>query len=244
MLRLSLIISACLLGPVSVQLDDPKPPPKPTGCEVGAEVPAFYVREITGNRPNLAICLVCKNGDRPAVLISARKIDSQVERLLEAVDRTIDSHRAEGLRGFAIFLSAGANELKDLPARLMTLAHDRNLSLPLTIPVESSTGPASLKLPEDVQTTVLLYVDKKIISRAHFKTGELTDPKITALVEQAKIMAKTAGPSPKSPRISDSKLEAEPRSSPSVYPARITCRSASRQNTRRTSDTSLAGCVL
>ena len=163
---------------------------KPTGCEVGAEVPAFYVREITSDHPNLAVCLVCRNGDRPTVLVSIRKIDRQVEHLLAAVDRTVDSHRAEGLRGFAIFLPADAKNLKELPARLTTLARDRNLSLPLTIPVESTTGPASLKLPDDVQTTVLFYVDKKIVARSFFKSGELTSEKTDQLIETAKLLAK------------------------------------------------------
>ncbi len=170
--------------------DGPTGPNKPQGCEVGAEVPAFYVREITSDRPNLAVCLVCKNGDRPVVLISVRQIDEQVEQLLAAVDRTVDSHRAEGLRSFAIFLPEDAKNLKELPARLTTLARDRNLSLPLTIPVESSNGPASMKLPEDVRTTVLFYADKKIAARSFFKTGELTAEKIEQIAGAARSMAK------------------------------------------------------
>ena len=190
-------ISAILLA-LTLFADEPRPNTKtelkkPDGCEVGAEVPAFFVREITSDRPNLAVCLVCKNGDRPVVLISVRKIDAQVEQLLKAVDRAVDSHRAEGLRGFAIFLPADSKDLKDLPARLTTLAHDRNLSLPLTIPVESANGPAALKLPEDVQTTVLTYADKKIIARSLFKSGELTNEKVSEVVEAAKLLAKNTG---------------------------------------------------
>src|SRR3989442_322528 len=99
--------------------DDKTTAKKPTGCEIGAEMPAFYVREINGARPNLAVCLVCQNGSRPVVMISVRKIDVQVEKLLEAVDRTVDSRRAEGLRGFAIFLAPEAKQLRDLQPRLV-----------------------------------------------------------------------------------------------------------------------------
>lgn len=169
--------------------DEPSGLKKPSGCEIGADVPAFYVRDITSNHPNLAVCLVCKNGDRPVVLISVRKVDQQVERLLEAVDRTVDSHRAEGLRGFAIFLPTDAKELKDLPSKLMTLARDRSLSLSLSIPVESGTGPASLKLPEDVETTVLFYSAKRIVGKSLFKSGELTSERIEQVVRRAKLMA-------------------------------------------------------
>ena len=188
------IVLTLLAGLSGMAANDKTDAKKPTGCEIGAEVPPFYVREITSDHPNLAVCLVCKNGDRPSVLVSVRKIDQQVERLLAAVDRTVDSHRAEGLRGFAIFLPANATDLKDLPARLTTLARDRNLSLPLTIPVESATGPASLKLPDDVQTTVLFYADKKIVARSFFKSGDLSSEKTDQLIEIAKSLAKAVDP--------------------------------------------------
>jgi hypothetical protein len=181
-----------LIGVRGAAVDDKAESRKPTGCEIGAEVPPFYVREITGDHPNLAVCLVCKNGDRPSVLISIRKTDAQVERLLAAMDRTVDAHRADGLRGFAIFLPADANHLKELPARLTTLARERHLSLPLTIPVESTTGPAALKLPDDVPTTVLFYVDKKIVARSFLKAGELTDDRTSQLIELAKSFANAA----------------------------------------------------
>ena len=84
--------------------------------------------------------------------------------------------------------------MKELPARLTTLARDRNLTLPLTIPVESATGPASLKLPDDVQTTVIFYVDKKIVARSFFKSGELTSERSDQLIETAKLLAKAAEP--------------------------------------------------
>lgn len=188
------IVLTLLAGLSGMGADDNTHAKKPTGCEIGAEVPPFYVREITSDHPNLAVCLVCKNGDRPSVLVSVRRLDQQVERLLAAIDRTVDSHRAEGLRGFAIFLPADAKDLMELPARLTTLAHDRNLSLPLTIPVESATGPASLKLPEGVQTTVLFYVDKKIVARSFFKSGELSSDQTDQLLETAKSLAKPADP--------------------------------------------------
>src|SRR5262245_41403478 len=167
--------------------------PKPLGCAVGAEIPSFYVREANSNQPNLAVCLVCKNGDRPVIMIAARRIDAQLERLLRAVDRTIDSKRAEGLRGFALFIPTDAAALKELPARLTTLAHDANLALPLTIPVESTTGPAALKLPEDVQTTVLLYRNKRVVQTFFVNSEQLSERQIEQIIDAANRL--TAAPS-------------------------------------------------
>lgn len=186
MVRAGLVFALSWSGLAAV--DDRPEPKKPMGCEIGAEVPAFYVREITGNRPNLAVCLVCQNGHRPVVLVAVRKLDAQVERLLEDLDRTMESHRADGLRSFAIFLSSDAKELKDLPPRLMTLARERKLALPLAIPVESTTGPAGLALPSDVQTTILFYEQKKITARRLIKTGDLTSDQIKQIVRDAERM--------------------------------------------------------
>jgi hypothetical protein len=157
----------------------------PMGCAVGAEVPSFYVREVTGSRPNEAICLVCRYGGRPTVLVCARGLDQRVQDLLTKVDRAVDGERAQGLRGFAIFLDAKASELQP---KLFNLARREKLSLPLAFPVESS-GPRSLELPEKAEVTVLLYRQKKIAQRFVFAPEELGNKQIEQVVEAAKRFA-------------------------------------------------------
>ncbi len=190
--------SACRLLSLTVLVglvgDPPTEPKKQPDCDVGTEVPAFYVREVTGSRPNLAVCLVCKNGSRPSVLVAVRKLDAQVESLLEAVDRTVDSHRADSLRGFAIFLTREGHGVREIQPQLMTLARERKLSLPLTVPVESATGPTGLTIPADAQATVFLYADKRIVSCRHFRAGELSREKIDDVVRDANRLIKSAAP--------------------------------------------------
>lgn len=153
----------------------------PAGGEVGADVPAFYVREVTGRRPDLATCLVCRYGSRPVVTICVRQIDTQAENLLAALDRTLDAHRGDGLRGFALFVS-GTHA--DLQPQLTTLARRRKLSLPLSIPVETG-GPSALGLNPDAATTVLFYQRKKIVARYAFAPNELTAERIQEVAAAA-----------------------------------------------------------
>jgi hypothetical protein len=160
-----------------------------SGCAVGAEVPSFYVREVTGSRPNQAICLVCRYGSRPAVLVCARGLDDQVQDLLVKLDRVVDGERARGMRGFAIFLDAKATELQP---KLFNLARREKLSLPLAFPVETS-GPRSLELPEKGQVTVLLYRHKKIEQRFVFEADGLSDKEIQRVVEASKRFAEAGG---------------------------------------------------
>jgi hypothetical protein len=152
------------------------------GCEVGAEVPYFYVREVTSDRPNLATCLVCRYGARPVVLLCVQRVDEQVEDLIAAVDRAVDAGRGQGLRGFAISLSDKPAEVQP---QFMTLARQRRLSLPLTFPVESG-GPRTLNLPATAQVTVLCYVDRKIVGRQVLLPGELDEARIQQVVDLVK----------------------------------------------------------
>jgi hypothetical protein len=162
-------------------------PEEPRGCEVGAAVPSFYVRDVMGRRPDLATCLVCKYGARPVALVCVRRLDAESEALIEAVDRTVDAHRADGLRGFAMFLSGRASELQPT---LATLAHRRRLSLPLAIPVEAG-GPSSLDLPADAEAIVLFYRRKHIVERFTFAADELTEEKIQEVADAADRFATT-----------------------------------------------------
>ncbi len=156
-------------------------PDLPRGCAVGAAVPAFYVRQVNSQRPNLARCLVCRNGDRPVVMICIRRLDHQVADLLEAIDRSVDTHRAQGLRAFALFLDGDG---KQLPPQLVTLARERELSIPLALPVERA-GPAALGLADEPQTIVVLYVRRKVVGCYQFGADEITAEAIGRLVLEA-----------------------------------------------------------
>ncbi|RMG39367.1 MAG: hypothetical protein D6725_05315, partial [Planctomycetota bacterium] len=103
--------------------------PLQSGRAVGETVPTFYVRAVTGPLQNRSVCYVCRNGARPVVMVLLRKIDRNVPRLLQALDREIDRHRAEGLRGFVVLLE---DDLRKAIPLLQTMAFDNELQLPLT----------------------------------------------------------------------------------------------------------------
>lgn len=151
------------------------------GCAPGSEVPTFYMREVAGARPNLAICLVCRYGSRPVVMVCVRRLDSRVEELLQRVDRQVDSHRGVGLRGLAIFVSGDPRELQP---RLATIGRQRAMSLPLGFPVEAG-GPRTLQLPDEAPVTVLLYRNRTIQERFIFDGDELTEENIRQVEEAA-----------------------------------------------------------
>jgi hypothetical protein len=135
------------------------------------EVPSFYVRHATGARPNEAVCLVCRYGARPVVMVCVRGLDDNVAELIEGIDRAVDKHRADGLRGMAIFLDKDARLAQPLVAMM---AWRRQLTLPLVFPVEAG-GPKALELSPEAQLTVLLYRERKVRERMEFSAGELKE---------------------------------------------------------------------
>ena len=176
-----LMLAAALLDAAIVASPGQAAAPQ-VGCAPGAEVPSFYVREVTSRRPHLATCLVCRYGARPVVLLCVRTIDDEVGELIERVDRAVDAGRGIGLRGFAIFTQG---ENAQLQPQLATLARQRKTTLPLVLPVERG-GPSSMQLPQDAQVTVLLYRDKVVTQRYIFTPGELTARRIDQVVAAIK----------------------------------------------------------
>jgi hypothetical protein len=150
----------------------------PTACEVGVEVPSFFVREVTTERPNLATCLVCRYGNRPVVLLCVRSLDDQGEKLLAAIDRAVDAGRGVGLKGFAVFLGGKPAAVQP---RLMQLARQRGIALPLTIPVEND-GPKVLRPPAEASLAVICYSQRKIVAAHVLLPNETTAARIEQIL--------------------------------------------------------------
>src|SRR5215471_11679796 len=56
-----------------------------SGPRVGDKVPTFYVRAVTGPLKNKSVCYVCRNGDRPVVMLFIRQITPELKQLLRAI---------------------------------------------------------------------------------------------------------------------------------------------------------------
>jgi hypothetical protein len=149
--------------------------------ERGDAVPNFYVRAVTGPLQGKSVCYVCRNGDRPVVMILARKIIPRLGELLHDVDDQIDAHRADGLRGFGVFI--GPDSRKLLP-QVQTLAFENKLNLPLTLAAAPAEGPALRGLSDDAAVAVVLYRNQRVC-----ETFRLADERIDESVSQTVVAA-------------------------------------------------------
>ncbi len=159
-------------------------PDREAPAAMSQEVPAFFVRDVTSSRPHRAVCLVCRYGERPVVLLAVRKLDPRVVALLRRFDQLAEGHRATGLRAFAVFLGG---ELKHWQPRLYTLHRRHRLRLPLVLPVQRG-GPDQLAFSARVPVTVLLYRNRRIVKRYELQLHQLTPERIRELEQAARAM--------------------------------------------------------
>src|SRR5262249_54886500 len=124
-----------------------------------AEVTSFYVRAVTGPLAGKSVCYVCRNGDRPVVMVFLRELGPEVPRLLKQLDTVVNQNRASGLRCFVVLMSS---KQREDAARLQTLAFDEKLDLPLTLASEALIGTNTRHLEPKSMMTAVLYQDHKV----------------------------------------------------------------------------------
>ncbi len=164
----SLIVAFTLGIAVTGHMYADEPIPMTDTTEASGEIPSFYVRAVTGPLAGKSVCYVCRNGDRPVVVVLLRELGPDAAALLKELDRTVNQHRADGLRCFAVLLT-------DTPqrdsARLQTLAFDEKIDLPLTLAGEASTLGSPLAFSRESAVSVVTYQDRRIVQRFTFKAG-------------------------------------------------------------------------
>lgn len=160
-----------------------------SGRAVGDRVPQFFVRAVTGPLMNKSVCYVCRNGDRPVVMVLVRDLVAGTPELLKQVDRYIDQQRAVGLRGFCVLLS---EDQRSAISSLQTLAFDNQLSLPLTVASSQLEAPNSQNLHPDAAVTVVLYQDQTVVASHSFRDTEVTAERIAELMSSVKELAARA----------------------------------------------------
>ncbi|MBM3968309.1 MAG: hypothetical protein FJ302_00385 [Planctomycetes bacterium] len=161
--------------------------PLTSGPATGKEVPSFFVRAITGQQMNRSVCFVCRNGDRPVVMLLLRRLEAGTSAVLKAVDEFVDRRRADGLRAFGVMLS---DEPSKVSPHLQTISFDHQLSLPLGVGPEALGERDSLSIDPAASITLVAYREKKVVWTSAFRSTELRDEptrtrRLREILEQA-----------------------------------------------------------
>ena len=110
----------------------------------------------------------------------ARNVTGPLSSLLKQLDAAVAKNKEADLRSVAFFLTDDVDTIEE---KIKELAEKEKISenLPLTV-VEGSAGPPLYRINQEAELTVMLYRRGKVESNFAFKSGELDEKKVKAIV--------------------------------------------------------------
>ncbi len=154
----------------------------------GEAIGAFYVTKVAGAdgdgvEEGQELCYRCRYGSRPMVMVFARNTGGKVPQLIKQLDSAVAANESAQLKGFVTLMGDDATALKQEGEKIAELTGAKQV--PVTVAKESKSGPASYRIPEDSDVTVVVANDSKVVG-THTFTADLID--IDALEAQVKKM--------------------------------------------------------
>jgi hypothetical protein len=125
-------------------------------------------------------CYICDTADHPAVVVFARRLSDPLGKLVAGLDKAVADHKAVGLRAWVTFLSEDQTTLD--PKVVAWGKKYAVRDVPLGV-FESVDGPPSYRLGRDADVTVLLFVNRKVVSNFAFREGELTEGRVADVLK-------------------------------------------------------------
>jgi len=164
--------------------------PVRSGLDIGQRPGPYSSLVVVGPQRGTQHCFVCESENKPIVIVFARTPAEPVGKLVHQLDGLIKKSTAE-LRGWATFLASDALPLEP---KLITWSQKHATGgMPITV-FEDVTGPPAYRLAADADVTVSLSADRKVIATYAYRSGELNDSAIAAIVQAAGKMTSTITP--------------------------------------------------
>ncbi len=150
--------------------------------QIGGGVPSYQMRTVSGPTMNRSVCLVCRNGDRPVVMVVLREVGPNQRILLRNLDRLLRRERETGLRGFCAVLSP--DPFREI-SRVQTFAFNGRVEMPVGITPDALGDRSGLDIPRESATTVFLYNEMVIRRRFDFGSAGPTHDEIREVLRAA-----------------------------------------------------------
>jgi hypothetical protein len=151
-----------------------------SGLQPGQRPGPYAAVISTGPERGKSHCYICETGDRPAIVVFARKLSEPLGKLCQHIDQAVAQQAKAELRAWVTFLS---DDQPNLDPKVVQWGKKYALrNVPLGV-FEDVGGPPSYRLAPDADATVLLFVKQKVVANFAFRDGELTEEKIAEVVE-------------------------------------------------------------
>jgi hypothetical protein len=148
-----------------------------SGPQKGEEVAAYEVVKVAGNphdgvKVGEELCYRCKMGNRPMVMVFARKADKNLAQLVKELDKVVAKNEEKKLGAFVALI--GAKEQEKAKAAGEKLVKDADASnVAVVVAKDQPNGPESYKIDPTADVTVLIYVKGEVAANHALPAGAL-----------------------------------------------------------------------
>jgi hypothetical protein len=156
-----------------------------SGLQPGDLVPAFDVEKCggavnDGRSVGDNFCYRCMLGNKPVVMVFARKADGSLAALAKELDKHIVKNSDQKLSSFI-------NLIGDDPAALKTAAKEfaaKNQleNVALVVPHENKNGPEEFNINPEAEITVTIYRQGKVAASHALTAGQLDAETVKAII--------------------------------------------------------------
>ena len=145
-------------------------------------MPAFHVKDVTGEHKGESLCYRCQYGNKPVVSIFAREAGcDQLLALVKEVDAKLGDNKE--IKGMVVVITEDADKTE---ATLKEFAAKNKIkNIPLTI-FEGKAGPDGYNISKDAAVTVVMWNKSKVKTSKGFAEGKLTADDTKKIGEEIK----------------------------------------------------------
>ncbi len=154
--------------------------PCTSGLAVGQKPGPYSSIVSVGAERGQPHCYICDTADHPAVVVFARRLSDPLGKLTAGLDKAVADNKAAGLRAWVTFLS---DDQTALDPKIVEWGKKYAVrSVPVGV-FEDVDGPPSYRLSRDADVTVLLFVNRKVVSNFAYREGELTEERAAEIIK-------------------------------------------------------------
>ncbi|HVX14456.1 MAG TPA: hypothetical protein VHC22_24935 [Pirellulales bacterium] len=156
-----------------------------SGKQPGDAIGPFDVVKCAGSEDDdvklgAELCYRCKYGNRPMVMVFARKSDASVSGLVKKLDGAVEKNSDEKLAAFVNLVGEDKDALETNAKELGKKAKAPNV--PIVVPVEYENGPADYGINPAAEVTVILAVKGKVVANHAYGPGQLNEKAVDKIL--------------------------------------------------------------
>jgi hypothetical protein len=132
-----------------------------SGPQKGEEVGAYDVVKLAGNahdgvKVDEELCYRCKMGNRPMVMVFARKADKNLAALVKELDKVVAKNEEKKMGAFVALIDAKEDDkTKAAAEKLVKDTEAKHIAV--VVPKDQPNGPKDYKISPEAEVTVLIY---------------------------------------------------------------------------------------